>query len=106
MALSPGRPRVRSHELLGEHGIEIEGQFLDLGNPERAHFAKALCDLGLHGSLPIPMEPEHCRQALGRYQAYREQMHAEFAERAGQKMTDAKLQARVVKLVEGRVYKS
>jgi hypothetical protein len=94
---------MRDHALLNEHGIEIDGHYIELCDPNRARFAKALCDLGRHGPQPIPVEPDHCRQVLTRYQQYREQLHAELVERAGQKTANAKLQARVVKLLETRL---
>lgn len=103
VSLPAGRARMRDHALLNEHGIEIEGRYIELGDPDRARFAKALCDLGRHGQQPIPVDPDHCRQALTGYQHYRDQLHAELLERAGQKTADAKLQARVVKLLEARL---
>jgi hypothetical protein len=94
ISLPAGRARKRDHALLNEHGIEIDGCYIEPGDPERARFAKALCDLGRHGPQPIPVDPNHCRQSLSRFQQYCEQLHAELLERAGQKTADAKLQAR------------
>jgi hypothetical protein len=103
VSLRPGRARIKDHGLLGEHGIDIGGHYIELGHPERAQFAKVLSDLGRQGEQPIPLEPEHCRQALSAFRDYREQFHAELVERAGQKTTDARIQARVVKMVEARI---
>jgi hypothetical protein len=103
VSLPVGRVRLRDHGLYGEHGIESDGVYVELGDADRARFAKALCDFGRHGPQPIPLAAEHCRQTLTRYQRYREQLHSELVERAGQKTTDVKLQAQVVKLLETRL---
>jgi hypothetical protein len=105
VSLSPGRARIKDHGLLGEHGIAIGNEYIELGHPERAEFAKLLSDLGRHGEQLLPLEPEHCQQALASYRDYCEQFHAEVVERAGQKTTDARMQARVVKMVEARLAK-
>jgi len=103
LSLPVGRASIHAHELLQEHGIHIGGQFLDLGTSERAQFVKILCDHGRHGRQTIPVQPEHCHKALFRYQQYREQIRAELLERVGQKTTDEKLQARVMKMLEARL---
>jgi hypothetical protein len=104
LSLPAGQARIRDHGLYGEHGIDIDGRYFELAEPERARFAKILCDLGYHGPQSIPLKSDHCRQALAQYRQYREQLHAELFERAGQKTADEKLQARVVKLLEGRLH--
>ena len=103
VALPAGAARLHDHALLGENGVEVDAQYIELGDMERARFAKELSDLGRHGPQPIPLGPEHCREALARYQEYREQLHAEIAERTAQKTADERLQGRVVRMVEARV---
>jgi hypothetical protein len=50
-----------------------------------------------------PRNGDHSDQAEGVYRQYRKQFQAELAERAGLKSTGARMQARVVKLVEARL---
>lgn len=63
-------------------------------------FDKMLCDLRLGGERRVQTQPDHCRTGLAGYLAYRDQLHPELFERAGQQTAAEKLQARVVKLVE------
>lgn len=101
--LPSGSGRLEANDLLGENGLHSGSTYVELGDVERARFAKQLSDLGLTGPRPVPVDPAHCRSALQRYVEYVQQLDTELADRVAAKTTDPKLQARLLRVLQSRL---
>ena len=93
--LPEGRARVVS-DLWNGYSLLVDGRNIVLRHPLRAEFAKALRDCGLHGPVPIPIDPDIARQALREYDDYVAQTNATFADHAGEHTSEPEMQERVV----------
>ena len=88
--------RVVDNSLLSHAGIDIDGDYTELGNAARARLVKTIFDSARRGPTPIPLDPDLCQSVNRRYRQYREQAESEFALQVAQKSANEKVQAKVV----------
>jgi hypothetical protein len=84
-------------DLFHARSLSIGGHYIALGRIARAHFAKALSDCGISGSVRIPNDPDACEIALQQYQEHIQQLTDEFTNLAAVYTADEAMQQRVVR---------
>jgi hypothetical protein len=94
--LPTGRAKTVKQHLFQPEGVQIGDVFIELGDPVRGLFVKALTDIGISGSVRVPVDSNVCRKALDEYNAYVESTNTEFTNFAAAYTADENLQARVV----------
>jgi hypothetical protein len=92
-----GRARIVKSSLFQPDGVQIGEDFFELGDPARCQFVKELNDLGITGSVRIPIQPTTCQLALNDHHAYVEQTTDEFTRLAATYIAEETIQERVVR---------
>jgi hypothetical protein len=95
--------RVVEHPLLGSACLQIDDEYIELGDIRRANLAKIVYDVGRRGPVPIPKDPEHCARIQGRIERYLADLEEEIWNRAAMKTSDLRRQAKIVSIVMHRV---
>jgi len=94
--LPDGKLRIVDNSLLGHVGVDIDGHYIEIGDPARADLLKGIFECGRRGPVPIPKDPRVCETVDQRFRDYRAQIESEFAYQASQKTASEKFQAKVV----------
>lgn len=98
-----GKCKVVDSSLLGHVGIDMNGDYIELGDVRRADLAVAIFETGRRGQVPLPADPKRCREALSEYRTYHDQALAEFTHAVAEKTANEKLQAKVVALLKHKL---
>lgn len=100
--LPKGKARAVNN-LLNQHSLFVNGEYIALGSIERVEFAKALSDGRCSGPVPIPHESTVCRDLLTELKHQEYALQTQFAEKAEDYTADEAMQKRVVSELWRRV---
>jgi hypothetical protein len=92
-----GRARIVSGNMFQPDAVKIGDTLIELGDPARCEFVKQLSYIGISGDVQVPMQPEHCFNALRQHQAYADETNATFQTFAAALTPEEPMQERVVK---------
>jgi type I restriction-modification system DNA methylase subunit len=92
-----GRAHIIPGNMFQLDGVRIGNTLLELGDPLRCAFVKRLSQVGVSGSVRVPLQPEHCSNALNQYQAYTDETNAEFQRLAAAYTSEEPMQERIVR---------
>jgi type I restriction-modification system DNA methylase subunit len=92
-----GRAHIIPRNMFQPDSVRIGNTLLELGDPLRCAFVKRLSQVGVSGSVRVPLQPEHCSNALNQYQAYTDETNAEFQRRAAAYTSEEPMQERIVR---------
>lgn len=91
-----GRARVIPGNMFQTDSVQIGETLIELGDPKRCEFVKELHRISVNGSVRIPIQPEHCYNALRDYQDYTEETNELFQTHATTFTADEHMQGRVI----------
>jgi type I restriction-modification system DNA methylase subunit len=95
--LPAGRARIIKGNLFEPDGVQVNGNFLELGDSVRCQFVKELSTIRITGIIPVPIQPTACQFALDAYHSYVEQTSEEFLRLAATYTSEESMQEKVVR---------
>lgn len=95
--LPAGRARIIKGNWFEPDRVQVNGKLLELNDPVRCQFVKELNDIGITGSIRVPVQPAICQLALSKYHTYVEQTTDEFTRLAAAHTAEEAMQDRVVR---------
>ena len=101
--LADGKLRVIDNSLMSQVGVDMNGQYTELGDQRRAQLAKAVFDAGRRGLVPIPRDGGVCDLARGQFRVYEDQAMDELHILIAAKTANEKMQAKVLHLLKHRL---
>ena len=95
--LREGRAVLIDEPLLGSYGVRVSNQSQYFDTREQAEFLKTVSDVPMSGNIDVPLSPEVCRIAMGKYREQRDGLENLFLTEAATFTSDENLQEKVVK---------
>ncbi|MEW5719165.1 MAG: Eco57I restriction-modification methylase domain-containing protein, partial [Chloroflexota bacterium] len=95
--LPPGKAKLILNDMFNPNSLQIGGQYVALGAPERAEYALQLSEDGISGQVAIPVDALICKAALHNYRAHVKELNELFASNAAAYSADEQMQERVVR---------
>jgi type I restriction-modification system DNA methylase subunit len=92
-----GRARIIPGNMFQPDSVQIGATIIELGDPTRCEFVKELSRIGINGSVPVPVQPEHCHNALREHQKYADETNTIFQDFAAALTADDHMQERVIR---------
>lgn len=92
-----GRARIVPGNMFQPDSVQIGVTTIELGALERCEFVRELSRIGITGSVPVPVQPEHCHDALREYQKYADETNSIFQDFAAALTADEHLQERITR---------
>jgi len=93
----PAGPGKVLNDLFTPPSLRVGSVVIPLKEIERVHFTKAVSDAGRSGPVPIPRDPDICKNILSRYQTYLADRERVFSELAGEFTADEAIHEKVVR---------
>ena len=85
------------NDLWNRNSLMIGAHYIPLGHPSRVAFAKILSDIGVHGPVRIPNDPEVSQRTIIAYEKHVAQVTDEFTTLAATYTSDEQMQERIVR---------
>lgn len=92
-----GRARIVPRDMFHPDSLQIGSTIIELGDPVRCEFVKELFRIGVNGNIPVPVQPEHCFNALREHQTYTNETNETFQGFAAAYTAEEAMQERVIK---------
>lgn len=92
-----GRAIIVPGNMFHPDSVQIGSTNIELGDLERCKFVKELFRIAVRGDVSVPIQPEHCVNALREHQAYVEETTGIFHSFAAAYTADENMQERAIK---------
>ncbi len=92
-----GHAKIVKGNMFHSDSVQIGTTTFELGDIKRCEFIKKLCDIGVNGTITLPIQSEHCDKALKEYESYVIKTTEKFSALASTHTVDEVMQERVVK---------
>ena len=83
--------------------VAVDGVTVDVGGREQAEWVRALSECGIHGSVPVPVDPAICRARVAEFNAWRLELTRAVSDLITQQTDDTKRAVRIQQLIVHRM---